>query len=360
MTLWLNIRRGEGLPENAAIAAGEMSADVNAVLSLLAQCPAAKETPLIPLPMELLQTWGVGEVWIKDERERMNLGSFKALGAAYVIAKQAAAKQAENPDTSIRNALDGVIFCSASAGNHGLSLAAGAKLFGASAVVFLSNSVSQSFAERLKEKGATVIRAGENYEESLTAALQQSETEGWTLLSDTSWPGYTDLPRDVMEGYLAMGAEAAAQIHKPPTHIFLQAGVGGMAAACAVTARKYWDAAPKIIVVEPEYAPALLESVRAGRPLVVAGPVSNMGRLDCKEPSHLALTYLAREADAFQTVGDDEVASFVAGLSKHGLASSPSGAAGLAALALLGVAEREQLNINARSRVLVYLSEKDD
>ena len=355
MTLWINTRRDEGMPQTANIVAGEISTDVVAVQRLMGQCPIANSTPLIDLPAVLCS--GISEVWLKDERQRMGLGSFKALGAAYAIAKQAAAKKAENPDIVIENALAGVTFCCASAGNHGLSLAAGAKLFGATAVVYLSDSVPQSFVKRLEEKNAAVIRAGDNYEESLAAALKHAEEEGWILLSDTSWHGYTDLPRDVMEGYLVMGEEAAMQIPRPPTHIFLQAGVGGLAASCSAMARKHWGKAPKIIVVEPEYAPALLESVRAGKPVVASGPVSNMGRLDCKEPSHLALSYLAQEADAFQTVADDAVASFVTGLEKHRLASSTSGAAGLAALALLDTAQREQLEIDDRSQALVYLSE---
>ncbi|MCB1435476.1 MAG: pyridoxal-phosphate dependent enzyme, partial [Alphaproteobacteria bacterium] len=176
-----------------------------------------------------------------------------------------------------------------SAGNHGLSVAAGARVFGANAIIYLAKTVPESFAERLRSKGARVIRAGDTYEESMAAASDAAIAHSWHLLSDSSWLGYEDPARDVMEGYLIMGDELAHQIESPPSHVFLQAGVGGLAAAAAAAARRNWGHATKIIVVEPAFAPALFESIRAGRPVTTSGPVSSMGRLDCKEPSHLAL-----------------------------------------------------------------------
>jgi diaminopropionate ammonia-lyase len=206
----------------------------------------------------------------------------------------------------------------------------------------------------LRAKGAEVERAGADYEVSLEAARRAAVENGWHLLSDSSWPGYAAWPLDVMEGYLAMGAEVAEQIGAPPTHIFLQAGVGGLAAAAGASARAAWGDAPMIVVVEPEAARALFEGVQAGRALNVPGPVSNMGRLDCKEASHLALGYLAREADAFMTISDAEAAAMVAELPAHGLDSSPSGAAGLAGLACV---DADAVGLDGASRVLVYLSE---
>ena len=352
MILWLNSRRKKGLPDEADIAAGSISSDVAAVFTLLQRCPVAQKTPLITVP-ELATKLKVDELWVKDERSRMNLGSFKALGAVYAIAKQALATK----PSELTTALTGVIYCCASAGNHGLSVAAGARLFGAQAVIYLAQTVPDSFAKQLREKGAKVVRAGENYEESMTAAKEGAAIHGWTLLADTSWPGYTQLPRDIMEGYLATGAEVAEQISQPPTHIFLQAGVGGLAAACTAMARKLWGEAPKIIIVEPLFAPALYQSVQAGRVLAVTGAVSNMGRLDCKRPSDLALAYLAKEADAFELISDEEIASFITRLPEYGLTTSPSGGAGLSAFADLSEAQREHLGINEHSRILTYLSE---
>jgi len=346
----VNSRRGVGLGSDAGLVAGEVRTDATAVRALLAQCPAARVTPLVEAPA-LARELGVQALHVKDERSRMGLGSFKALGAAFAIAKRAVAN-ADSGDPV--GALKGETFVCASAGNHGLSVAAGARVFGARSVVYLALTVSQGFAEKLRAKGAEVVRAGEDYEASLRAAEQAAEENGWHLLSDSSWAGYAAWPLDVMEGYLAMGAEVADQIATPPTHVFLQAGVGGLAAAAAASARAHWGDGPKIIVVEPDAARVIIEGVLAGRALNVPGPVSNMGRLDCKEASHLALGYLAREADAFMTVSDAQAAEMVARLPAHGLDSSPSGAAGLAGLAAVDAAA---VGLDSASRVLVYLSE---
>jgi diaminopropionate ammonia-lyase len=138
-----------------------------------------------------------------------------------------------------------------------------------------------------------------------------------------------------MEGYLAMAAEITRQMPAPPTHIFLQAGVGGLAGACAAWFREVWGDAPQIIVVEPAAAPALQASIAAGRPVVAKGPVSCMGRLDCKEPSLIALNGLARDADLFVTVSESDARSILPRLADAGMATTPSGGAGLAALALM-------------------------
>jgi len=352
MEFILNALKGDGLGENSALAKGEICTNPTAAQALFAKCPVAKATLLHCLP-ELAAREGVGRVDIKDERERMGLGSFKALGAAFAIAKAADAAMAQNPALPVKKALAGQVYVCASAGNHGLSMAAGARVFGAKAVVYLSDTVPADFAARLEAKGASVVREGAQYEASMEAAKAAAETNGWTLLSDSSWPGYTELPRDVMEGYLIMGAEVAAQLTTLPSHIFLQAGVGGLAAACTAAARHYWGAAPKIYVVEPEYAPALFDSIKAGRPVVSNGPVSTMGRLDCKEPSHLALKYLACEADGFITISEAEAAQAVDDLTAHGLAASPSAVAGYAGF--LGA--HKKLGLTPQSRVLIYLSE---
>ena len=323
------------------------STDAAAVQSLLARCPRAAETPLLSLP-ELAGAQGVAEVWLKDERGRMGLGSFKALGAAYVIAREASLV----PDAGVwGDRLRGRVFVTASAGNHGLSVAAGARLFGAQAVIFLAETVPEAFADRLRQKGAEVRREGDDYEASMLAAEAAAEENGWTLLSDSSWPGYEDLPLRVMEGYLQMAAEIVDQIPAPPTHIFLQAGVGGLAAAVAAHARRAWGDAPVIVVVEPEAAPALLVSCRAGGIVTTEGPVSEMGRLDCKTPSMIALSGLARDADLFVTVSEAEAASATARLAAAGLDTTPSGAAGLAAV----FAGRPALPADAR--VLAIVSE---
>ncbi|MEO0568660.1 MAG: pyridoxal-phosphate dependent enzyme [Pseudomonadota bacterium] len=317
---------------------------VNAALAeaVVAEHLIGGETPLV-------RAEGFGpEVWVKDERTRMGLGSFKALGAAYVIAHHAA----DAGEGDLSSALKGGTYVTASAGNHGLSLAFGATRFGARAVVYIAETVPESFADRLRGQGADVRREGAEYEASMAAAAETAEAEGWTLLSDSSWPGYYELPYRLMEGYTAMAAEAARQIPAPPSHIFLQCGVGGLSAACAAYFRSVWADEPQIINVEPDTAAALQVSIAAGAPAVANGPVSCMGRLDCKEPSLIALKGLARDADLFATITEDEAKGILPELADAGLASTPSGAAGLAALKLM--------DLPADARVLCFLSEKAD
>ncbi|MEX1234829.1 MAG: pyridoxal-phosphate dependent enzyme [Roseovarius sp.] len=320
-------------------------ADASGVADLLQRCPAHAPTPLRPEP-KLAARLGIAQLWLKDERARMGLGSFKALGAAHAIAREAAAMGAGDLCT----ALQGRVYVTASAGNHGLSVAAGARLFGARAVVYLAETVPEAFAKRLQDKGAEVVRAGAHYEASMQAAAADAQEHGWTLLSDSSWPGYTELPLRVMEGYLQLAAEAAAQIDQPPTHILLQAGVGGLAVAVAAHARMVWGEGPQIIVVEPEAAPALIDSIRAGLVVDTSGPASCMGRLDCKTPSMIALNGLARDADLFVTISEPEAISGADLLAEHGLPTTASGGAGVAAI-LAGP------RLPPDARALVILSE---
>lgn len=344
--------KGTGLPRDAGLQPGDVVTDPGPARALFAACPAAAATPLTDAP-DLAAACTVARVHLKDERGRLGLGSFKALGAAFAIAKRAAAAVAAGTASDHETALQGETFVCASAGNHGLSMAAGARVFGARAVVYLAETVPEAFAERLRDKGADVVREGAIYEDSMAGAMAAADTNGWTLLSDSSWIGYADPARDVMEGYLIMTAEVAEQIPAPPTHVFLQAGVGGLAAGCCAAVRTLWGTDPTVIVVEPENAPALFESIKAGRPVEAPGPVSAMGRLDCKVPSHLALAYLAREADVFMTVSEDEAQATVDWLGANGMATTPSGAGGIAGLQCGG----GDLGLTAESRVLAYISE---
>lgn len=320
------------------------SASATRPQNLLTRCPAAAETPLVQLPA-LAQELGVDKIFAKDERDRMGLGSFKALGAAYVIACDAKEGLAR-----------GQTYVTASAGNHGLSVAAGAQAFGANAVIYLAETVPEAFADRLRGIGAEVRRHGAIYEESMEGAAKAAEENGWVLLSDSSWPGYFERPHRLMEGYLVLMAETVEQMPEPPTHIFLQAGVGGLASAAACYARKAWGDAPRIIVVEPDVAPALHNSINAGRFVTSEGPSSAMGRLDCKEPSLIALKGLARDANDFQLITEEEGAAGAEKAAQLSLPSTPSGAAGLAGL-LAAKASNTDLGLSEDASVLVILSE---
>ncbi|WP_223420856.1 pyridoxal-phosphate dependent enzyme [Tateyamaria pelophila] len=347
MKILQNPFRGMGLGGDALADIPFPSTDASAPLALLARCPRAAQTPLHDAP-EVAAASGVAVVRIKDERGRMGLGSFKALGAAYVIARDAAEGRAQ-----------GQTYVTASAGNHGLSVAAGAAAFGAQAVIYIAETVPESFADRLRGMGAEVVRSGATYEASMEAAMQAAGQGGHVLLSDSSWAGYTDRPYRVMEGYLALMAEVLAQIDVPPTHLFLQAGVGGLAGAAAAIARQEWGDQTRIMVVEPEAAPALIASIEAGMPVETTGPVSAMGRLDCKVPSLIALKGLARDADDFVTITEAEGTDGAARADTFGFATTPSGGAGMSVL-LTCAEHRATLGLDASARVLVILSEGPD
>ncbi|MDU8942193.1 pyridoxal-phosphate dependent enzyme [Ovoidimarina sediminis] len=339
-----NPHRGIGLNHANLTAAPDPSVADQNVLSLLSRCPRAGVTPLVESDF-LAAKAGVGRFFLKDERERMGLGSFKALGAAYVIACDHEAGQAE-----------GRTYIAASAGNHGLSVAAGAAAFKARAIIYLSEQVPEAFATRLKAQGAEVVRSGSSYAESMEAAARAAAEQGAVLLSDSSWEGYFEIPHRLMEGYLAMMAEVFEAIDKPPTHLFLQAGVGGLAGAAAAAARAAWGDETCIIVVEPEVAPALLASIKVGRPVLADGPVSAMGRLDCKEPSLIALKGLARDADFFMTITEEEGAAGAKIAASAGLQSTPSGAAGLSG-AIVAAQSAAIPQLDTAARVLSILSE---
>lgn len=359
MEVDVNPHRGHGLPSGTGLAVERVRVDPTQALALLARCPAHAPTPLLT-PTRLAEELHVERLYLKDERSRMGLGSFKALGAGHVIARMATDRM-DRPGSvasadDLAGALTGTVFACASAGNHGMSVAAAATVFGADARIYLSEAVPDAFAARLRARGATVVRAGEDYEASMAAAEQDAAEQGWVLLSDSSWPGYLDVPAQVMEGYLVLAAEAVERIDPPATHVVVQAGVGGLAAAVTAHVRDRWGDGPTVVVVEPARAPALQASIRAGRPVAAPGPASSMGRLDCKEPSLLALDELARAADHFVTISDDEAGATVQMLRAHGIDTTPSGAAGVAALHH-AADHRGTLGLDATSRVVAIITE---
>lgn len=351
--IYLNPLCGSGLNTDLGGHIQYASIDAAAPIKTLQDCPAHSSTPLCSM-VDLAHEVGVKSIYLKDERARMGLGSFKALGAAYVIASDAV-------DTGLdlsASPLAGKTYITASAGNHGLSVAAGARIFGAQAVIYLSNTVPDDFVKMLEAQNATVVRHGDNYEESMQAAIDASvENEGWVLLSDSSWPGYEDIPYRLMEGYLVMASEMVEQIPDIPTHLLLQAGVGGLAAAVAGYARHIWGADLQIIVVEPEAAPALIQSIKSEKIIDTTGPVSNMGRLDCKTPSMIALKTLAKTANIFMTISEQDAEDCVEKLNRLDMATTPSGAAGIAPI-FLDQEIRQALGLNETSRIAAIISEK--
>ncbi|MEM8850739.1 MAG: pyridoxal-phosphate dependent enzyme [Pseudomonadota bacterium] len=293
-------------------------------LALLAHCPLHAATALHHHHGLMLKT----------EAGRMGLNAFKALGGVYAVAQLLGGRV---EDLAGGTAGKGRTFVCASAGNHGMSVAAGARLFGASARIHLSAQVAEGFADRLRAKGAEVVRSGTDYEASVQAAIADADASGATHLADGSWPGYTEAPRLVMEGYTIIARELMEQFETYPQRVYVQAGVGGLAAAMAETIRADWPVQPRIIVVEPDRAPCMKASAEAGRVVNVEGPVSDMGRLDCKVPSMLAVEVLARCEVSYETVTEDEAAAAVRHAGDLGHGTTTSGAAGLAAAMRDGV-----------------------
>lgn len=332
-------------------------------LALLAACPAYASTPIVECA-DMATSLGIASLRVKDESGRMRLGSFKALGGAFAVAQILLAgaeadlgrtvEPQELTGDLLRQRAAGRTFATASAGNHGLSVAAGARIFGARAVIFLAADVPAAFAERIRALDAEVVRGEGTYEDSVSAAIDLSAKNGWQLLADGSWPGYVDPPALVMEGYVVLAEECRAAFESTgdwPTHVVLQAGVGGLAAAMSAHIRETWPSQPAITIVEPDRAPCLLRSVEAGQLTRADGPVSDMGRLDCKDASLIAFEALRHDADTFVTVSDDEAGTAATGIAGHGISTTPSGAAGIAALRF------RDLDLTPADRCLVVASE---
>lgn len=284
------------------------------------------------------------QLMIKDESTRFGLGSFKALGGIYAVAQlilEAVEAQtgdcpsiADLQSPGVRAVADTQTYICASAGNHGMAVATGAQLFGAHARIHVSSEVPPSFATRLKQLGAQVCVSGVTYEESLAAANEDVLATGALLLSDGSWAGYTHPPSLIMEGYTVMASELYDSFHLSgnwPSDVYLQAGVGGMAAAVVFMIRQYWPMQPRIVIVEPNAADCLALSAFQGSLLEAIGPVSTMGRLDCKAASLLAFDTLERSNVEYCGISDEEASEAVSILGRLGMHTTPSGAAGFAA-----------------------------
>lgn len=334
-----------------------------------------RPTPLWGLPA-LAGALGVGAVQIKDEGQRLGLGSFKALGGAYALARLAL-EQAERTlggplgedalqRPEVREIAGQMTFACATAGNHGRSVAWGAREIGARAVIFVPGGVAEARVAAMARFGAEMIRTESPYDDAVALAAEIAEARGWVLVSDTGWPGYERIPGLVMQGYGLIAQEALEALDAPPTHLFVQAGIGGLAASLAARlALTLGPQRPKVVVVEPEHAACLFESARAGRLIrLPPGEPTTMAMLACQQPSLNAWRVLSRLADAFMTVSDADAAAAVRRLANpapadRALVAGDSGAAGLAGLMrVAGDAEaRACIGLDANSRVLLVNSE---
>lgn len=330
-------------------------------------------TPLLALE-DVAKAARVASVQWKDEGPRFGLGSFKALGGAYAVLRllvtELARRGVTNAATSAelaagahREATQGITVTCATDGNHGRSVAWGAQRFGCRCVIFVHETVSQGRRDAIAKYGAEIRVVPGTYDDAVRAAAHTAERENWFVVSDTSYEGYTEVPRDVMQGYRVMADEAADQwTGDAPTHVFIQGGVGGLAAAVTIQVRARYGAAPKVIVAEPEKAACLLASAEAGEAVSVPGDLDTlMAGLACGEPSLLAWQELERGAFAFMAVPDESAVDCMRLLARRspGVVAGESAVAGLAAL-LLAAADpmsRAILGLDAQSRVLLFGTE---
>jgi diaminopropionate ammonia-lyase len=332
-------------------------------------------TPLVPLS-GLAGQLGLARVDYKHEGPRFGLGSFKALGGAYAALRvlQRRLTQQLGRDISLEEIRSGtqaeacaqITLVSATDGNHGRSLAWGCQRFGAPCRIYIHAEVSESRAVAMRAFGAEVIRIDGDYDASVRLARQEAEEHGWFVVSDTSWEGYSAPPRDVMAGYSVMTREACEELALPPTHVFLQGGVGGLAASVATALRQFYGAdAPRVIIVEPELAACLFASATAGRATNFAIQEETiMAGLSCGEPSEMAWEILAEEASDFLAIPDGIVAPtmrLLAGAETGDpvVEAGESAVAGLAALiaACQSPQLRGTLALNEGARVLLIGSE---
>jgi diaminopropionate ammonia-lyase len=332
-------------------------------------------TPLVSLAAIAAEI-GVGEILYKDEGPRFGLGSFKALGGSYAALRvlQREISSRLGKDVSLADIRNGayaedcakITLVSATDGNHGRSLAWGCKRFGAPCRIYIHAEVSEGRAVAMRDLGAEVIRIDGDYDESVLLAKSEAEENGWFVVSDTSWPGYSLPPRDVMSGYGVMVQEICDTLDQAPTHVFLQGGVGGLAAGVIAAMRQYWgDASPRPIIVEPELAACLFESAKTGAATKVdIAEETLMAGLSCGEPSGLAWEILSEEATDYLTIPEELVAPTVRLLAKPlgndaGVEAGESAVAGLAALiaAMADPSLAEKLGLSSASRVLLIGSE---
>lgn len=384
------------IPNSNAAPAGPFPAPLRAIIGRAAHRDACEEITSWPgyerTPLRnqwgLAEELGIGSVWVKDESGRFGLGSFKALGGAYGVREVMKGMAGEAGTPTVTCASDG---------NHGRAVAWGAMRFGCSAVIYLPAHVTEARAAAIRAFGARVVRVDGEYDDAVARADSDASENGWTVISDTSYPGYMDIPRVVMVGYTVMTNEVLGHVspslpthtvpfltHRgsedmrgpptretsggmtsPPTHVFIQGGVGGLAAAVI---GHLWERLgphrPVAVIVEPEEADGLLCSARAGRPVASGGNLDTvMAGLSCREVSPLAWEVVGTGAHAFMTVPEDGIAPLMRRAARGEMGEAfeggESGVAGL--LGLIEVARDEErrraIGLDERSRVLCFNTE---
>ncbi len=305
-------------------------------------------TPLILLD-KLSKDLNLKNIYYKDESKRFDLKSFKALGGAYAVEKISKGKKK-------------IVVSTATAGNHGRSVAWGAKRLGLKCKIFISENVSDERGKAMENLGAEVIKVKGNYENSLNECINQSNKNGWQIVQDVAWKDYMLVPKLTMAGYTVMMKEISEQIKNDKiTHIFLQAGVGGMAAAMVAGAARYLKNIPTIVVVEPESAACVMASIKTGKvEKINIERESLMGGMSCGEVSLVPWEILKTSVKHCISLPDDDIAITMkllanASLSKSKIVAGENSAPGV--ISLIACSKNDKiktdLNLGSDSNILL-------
>jgi len=308
--------------------------------------PGYAPTPLVSVPA-LAAELGVGRVLVKDESARLGLAAFKILGASWAC-HQVLQRQ------------PGAMLVAATDGNHGRAVARMAALSGVVATIFVPAVMLPQTAARITDEGAKVVWTDGDYSEAVRrAAAFASEEPGRALVQDTAWPGYTQVPAWIVQGYQTLLSEIDAQLGGAPDLVAVPAGVGSLAEAVVRHYRRPGTAHPSVLCVEPDTAGCILASLEAGTARSVATAGTVMAGLNCGSVSDSAWPVLRAGCDAAVTVGDQSALRAVADLGRLGVSSGPSGAATLAGVraALAGPGRRGALGLGDDAVVVLLSTE---
>ena len=311
-------------------------------------------TPLLSLN-KLSKELNLKNIFYKDENKRFDLKSFKALGGAYAVEK-------------VTKGNKDIVVATATAGNHGRSVAWGARRLGLKCKIFISEFVSEARGQAMSDLGADVVKVKGNYEQSLIECIKQSTDNNWQIVQDVAWKDYMVVPKYTMAGYSVMMREIIDQINSEKiTHIILQAGVGGMAGAMVAGIARYFDNVPVIIVVEPDSAACVLESIKTGKiEKIDIKRESLMGGMSCGEVSLVPWEILKNSVKHCISLPDDDIAKTMRLLgnstfSEHQIIAGENSAPGV--ISLIASYEdqiiKQKLQLNENSNILIIGCEGD-
>ena len=311
-------------------------------------------TPMVKLN-KLSKELNLNEIFYKDESKRFDLKSFKTLGGAYAVEKVSEGRK-------------DIVVATATAGNHGRSVAWGARRLDLNCKIFISEFVSDARGQAIAELGADVIKVKGNYEKSLIECIKQSTENNWQIVQDVAWKDYMIVPKLTMAGYTVMMKEIVDQINQNKiSHIILQAGVGGMAGAMIAGVARYLENIPVTIVVEPDSAACVLESIKSGKiEKIDIQRESLMGGMSCGEVSLVPWEILKNSVKYCISLPDDDIAKTMkllgnATLSDEKIIAGENSAPGV--ISLIACCEdekiKEKLNLNKDSNILLFGCEGD-